>query len=177
MPCRVFLRTLDFTSRYRWKSAGFAALSLDLSSSRLVTSRRDATGEAQKAVTHRSVIRGVLGCERVAPSNRSFWLRRLEEDADDARCFAACLHRGDLEKIPSPSPSREKNLISIPSIAAHPLCAFIILRIIIFALSFCVSLFYLSCCRIVSYYKFIGIESRYLSGHIMIIFCCYIESG
>lgn len=102
------------------------SLSLDLSSSRLVTSRRDATGEAQKAVTHRSVIRGVLGCERVAPSNRSFWLRRLEEDADDARCFAACLHRGDLEKIPSPSPSREKNLISIPSIAAHPLCAFII---------------------------------------------------
>lgn len=30
---------------------------------------------------------------------------------------------------------------------------------------------------IVSYYKFIGIESRYLSGHIMIIFCCYVESG
>lgn len=126
-----------------------------LVSSRLDATRREATGEARKAVTHRSVIRGVLGCERVAPSNRSFWLRRLEEDADDARCFAACLHRGDLEKIPSSSlpllsSSRKKNLIPIPpipSIAAHPLCAFIIARIIIFALSlYVVSLFYLSRC-------------------------------
>lgn len=143
MPCRVRFYTLDFTSRYRGKVRDLRFSRSFVVSSRHVPSRpvsmhgRDERGAQSSDASFGNSwrvgmrTRGAIESFFLAPVSRKTRMTRV---VSPRACIVAISKRS---RNPPSSP-REKNLISIlpiPSIAISSLCAFIILRIIIFALS------------------------------------------